>query len=127
MFDNLCHFETANFLKAKKQNFHNHQSLVYDAIGTLNKHFLNKAANNNFSTRNPPPPVANIPVSQIWALIVLASTRMLLVANSTPIVDFDSKLNSFRVNRDRRLDFPTPESPIRTTREQIGGHNKLMQ
>lgn len=38
-----------------------------------------------------------------------------LVANSTPIVDLDSRLNSFRVNRDRRLDLPTPESPIRTT------------
>ena len=40
---------------------------------------------------------------------------MLLVANSTPIVDFDSKLNSFLVNLERRFDFPTPESPIRTT------------
>lgn len=40
---------------------------------------------------------------------------MLLVANSTPIVDFDSKLNSLRVNRERRFDFPTPESPISTT------------
>lgn len=54
-------------------------------------------------------------VSQIWALIVFPSTCMLLVANSTPIVDFDSKLNSFRVNLDSRLLFPTPESPIRTT------------
>lgn len=80
-------------------------------------------------------------VSQIWALIVLPSTCikaiifqlmkdycrladglyvveftcMLLVANSTPIVDFDSKLNSLRVNRDKRLLFPTPESPMRTT------------
>lgn len=48
-------------------------------------------------------------------LIVLLSTRMLFVANSTPIVVFDSRLNSFLVNLDRRLDFPTPESPIRTT------------
>jgi len=40
---------------------------------------------------------------------------MLLVANSTPMVDLDSKLNSFRVNRESRLDFPTPESPIKTT------------
>ena len=40
---------------------------------------------------------------------------MLLVANSTPIVDFDSKLNSFRVNLDSKFDFPTPESPIKTT------------
>ena len=42
-------------------------------------------------------------------------TCILLVANSTPIVDFDSKLNSFRVNLERRLLFPTPESPISTT------------
>lgn len=41
---------------------------------------------------------------------------MLRVANSTPIVDFDSKLNSLRVKRERRLDFPTPESPISTTK-----------
>ena len=27
----------------------------------------------------------------------------------------DSKLNSFLVNLDSKLDFPTPESPIRTT------------
>lgn len=40
---------------------------------------------------------------------------MLRVANSTPIVDFDSKLNSFLVKRDNRLLFPTPESPIKTT------------
>ena len=37
------------------------------------------------------------------------------MANSTPMVDLDSKLNSFLVNRDSRLDLPTPESPIRTT------------
>lgn len=42
-------------------------------------------------------------------------TCILLVANSTPIVDFDSKLNSFLVNLDNKLLFPTPESPIRTT------------
>ena len=35
-----------------------------------------------------------------------------LVANSTPIVVFDSKLNSFLVNRDNKLLFPTPESPL---------------
>ena len=46
---------------------------------------------------------------------------MLLVANSTPMVDFDSRLNSLRVKRDRRLDLPTPESPIRTTRRKGGG------
>lgn len=37
------------------------------------------------------------------------------MANSTPIVDLESRLNSFRVNRLNRLDFPTPESPISTT------------
>lgn len=40
---------------------------------------------------------------------------MLRVANSTPIVDLDSKLNSFLVNLDSKLLFPTPESPIKTT------------
>lgn len=40
---------------------------------------------------------------------------MLRVANSTPIVDFDSKLNSFLVNLASKLLFPTPESPINTT------------
>lgn len=38
------------------------------------------------------------------------------VANSTPMVDLESRLNSLRVNRLRRLDLPTPESPIKTTR-----------
>lgn len=38
------------------------------------------------------------------------------------MVDFESRLNSFRVNRLKRLDLPTPESPIRTTmREEIRG------
>lgn len=37
-------------------------------------------------------------VSQIWALTVLESTLMDLVANSTPMVDLDSRLNSLRVN-----------------------------
>ena len=31
-------------------------------------------------------------------------TWMLRVANSTPIVDFDSRLNSLRVKRESRLD-----------------------
>lgn len=48
-------------------------------------------------------------------------TSILLVANSTPIVDFDSKLNSFLVKRERRLDLPTPESPIRTTATKTHG------
>ena len=42
-------------------------------------------------------------------------TWILRVANSTPIVDLLSRLNSFRVNRLSRFDLPTPESPIRTT------------
>lgn len=42
-------------------------------------------------------------------------TSMLRVANSTPMVDLDSRLNSLRVNRDSRFDLPTPESPISTT------------
>ena len=40
---------------------------------------------------------------------------MLRVANSTPMVDFDSKENSLRVKRLSRLDLPTPESPMSTT------------
>lgn len=44
---------------------------------------------------------------------------MLLVANSTPIVVLDSKLNSFLVNLESKFDFPTPESPIRTTYKEI--------
>lgn len=67
--------------------------------------------------------ISNIlPVSQICALMVFASTWMLRVVNSTPMVDFDSRLNSFLVKRETRLDFPTPESPIRTTKE----HNTEM-
>lgn len=54
-------------------------------------------------------------VSHIWAFIVTPSVLMLRVANSTPIVDFDSKLNSPFVNLLKRFDFPTPESPINTT------------
>jgi len=37
---------------------------------------------------------------------------MSFVANSTPMVVFDSMLNSSFVNRFIKLDFPTPESPI---------------
>ena len=36
------------------------------------------------------------------------------VANSTPMVDLDSRQNSFLVNLERMLDLPTPESPMRT-------------
>ena len=35
-----------------------------------------------------------------------------LVANSTPIVGLDSKLNSFLVKRDNKFVLPTPESPL---------------
>ena len=41
------------------------------------------------------------PVSQICALIVLSSTTIERVANSTPMVDLDSRLNSFLVKRER--------------------------
>ena len=34
-------------------------------------------------------------------------------------MDLLSKLNSFRVNRDKRFDFPTPESPISTTGQKF--------
>ena len=47
--------------------------------------------------------------------MVLVSTWIERVANSTPMVDLESRLNSLRVNRESRLDFPTPESPMRTT------------
>lgn len=43
----------------------------------------------------------DLPVSQICALMVLSSIDSVLVANSTPMVDLESKLNSFRVNLDR--------------------------
>ena len=46
---------------------------------------------------------------------------MLLVANSTATVVCDSRLNSLCVKRNRRLDLPTPESPISTTRGGGGG------
>lgn len=36
---------------------------------------------------------------------------IVLVANSTPIVGFESKLNSFLVNLESTFVFPTPESP----------------
>ena len=38
-----------------------------------------------------------------------------LVANSTPIVDLDSRLNWSQANLESRQDLPTPESPTRTT------------
>ena len=41
------------------------------------------------------------------------------VANSTPIVLLLSRLNSFRVKRESKLLFPTPESPINTTKTKV--------
>ena len=55
------------------------------------------------------------PVSQICALMILPSCWMLRVANSTPMVDLESRWNSLRVKRLNRLDLPTPESPMITT------------
>lgn len=37
-----------------------------------------------------------------------------MVVNSTPMIDLDSKQNSFLVNRDKIFDLLTPESPINT-------------
>ena len=54
-------------------------------------------------------------VSQIWALTVLPSTVMERVANSTPIVDFESKLNSFRVNRESTMGFVSMDRRARET------------
>jgi len=51
----------------------------------------------------------------------LPSAWMLRVANSTPIVDLVSRLNSLRVKRESRLLLPTPLSPIRTTAQ----HNEM--
>ena len=34
-------------------------------------------------------------------------------------MDFESRLNSLRVNLLNRFDFPTPESPMRTTGEML--------
>ena len=54
-------------------------------------------------------------VSHIWAFTsLLSSICTVFVANSTPIVDFESLLNSFFVKRNTKFDFPTPESPRRT-------------
>ncbi|CAA6672959.1 unnamed protein product [Spirodela intermedia] len=54
-------------------------------------------------------------LSNVASLMTLSPTRILRVANSTPMVDLDSRLNSLRVKRDKRFDLPTPESPISTT------------
>ncbi|KAL9253379.1 hypothetical protein AKJ16_DCAP03549 [Drosera capensis] len=40
------------------------------------------------------------------------------------MVDLDSKQNSLRVNRDSRFDFPTPESPMRTTLNRFYANGK---
>ena len=56
------------------------------------------------------------PVSQICALTVLPSIASERVANSTPIVDLDSWLNSLRVNRERTI---CPRKPEKRPRRQI--------
>jgi hypothetical protein len=43
------------------------------------------------------------PVSQICAFTVFPSTLIDRVANSTPIVDLDSRLNSLRVKRESTI------------------------
>lgn len=45
------------------------------------------------------------------------NTLMRFVENSTPIVDFESILNSLRVYLDDKLVLPTPVSPTRTTKK----------
>lgn len=55
-----------------------------------------------------------LPVSHICTLIFLPLIETSFVENSTPIVDRLSNENSFRVKRDSKFDFPTPESPVRT-------------
>ena len=45
----------------------------------------------------------DLPVSQICALIVFSSMDSVLVANSTPMVDLESRLNSLRVNLDKTV------------------------
>lgn len=51
----------------------------------------------------------------MYKLQIKMNTLILLVANSTPTVDFVSRLNVLRVNLDDRLVLPTPVSPTRTT------------
>jgi hypothetical protein len=46
-------------------------------------------------------PCRDSPVSQICALMVFSSIDSVLVANSTPMVDLESRLNSLRVNLDK--------------------------
>ena len=57
----------------------------------------------DMSERNEMTQKRSIPVSQICALSVFPSTLIERVANSTPIVDFVSRLNSLRVNRESTL------------------------
>ena len=44
-----------------------------------------------------------------------ARTCRVRVANSTPMVDLESRAKLFLVKRESRLDFPTPESPMSIT------------
>lgn len=64
-------------------------------------------------------------MSQICAFTRASPTRMVRVENSTPMVVRLSWLNSLRVKRERRLVFPTPDSPIRTTaRKEQSSHKE---
>lgn len=62
-------------------------------------------------------------MSQICALIVFCSTEMLLVANSTPIVDLLSRLNSLRVNRERTASENNGSGPC-YMRRKVGGRRR---
>jgi len=90
---------------------HVHTSLPNHQVLPLFQHIL-LPTNRSSPVRS----MHDVPVSHIWALIVLLSTWILRVANSTPMVLLDSKLNSLRVKRPNRFVFPTPESPISTTK-----------
>jgi hypothetical protein len=62
----------------------------------------------------------SVTVIDRWELTVELSmqrcrTWMVRVANSTPMVDLESREKALRVKRDSRLDLPTPESPTSTT------------
>lgn len=104
--------------KPKEHRRHHDNTLMLSldiSPDRLKRNFINCITTDARASRQ------HLPVSQIWALIVLLSTTILRVANSTPIVDFDSRLNSLRVNRESKLLFPTPESPIRTTEREPKG------
>jgi hypothetical protein len=92
------------------------------------------------SSSPPPPPsyrptntpsimierIFNSPVSQIWALTVLPSTLIDLVANSTPIVDLDSRLNSFLVNRESTRASVTDKALYAMDRHTVSVRRQLL-